>query len=176
MMNSDKALLVIDVQVNMFDEAMAVYDGDRLLQTLTGLIRQARSADVPVVFVRNNGSDQDPDKPGTLGWELHPALKLLADEPIIDKFSSNSFHETNLHQILQAQGISKLIIAGLQTEYCIDATCQGAVDLGYDVTVVADGHSTFDMEDMTAPQAIAHYNQKFSTFSTIQNADDVIFE
>jgi nicotinamidase-related amidase len=175
-MKSDKALLVIDVQVNMFDEAMPVYNGDHLVQTVTRLIGQARSAGVSIIFVRNNGSDHDPDKPGTPGWEIHPALKPLTDEPIIDKFSSNSFHETDLHQILQVQRVNKLIIAGLQTEYCVDATCRGAVDLGYDVTVVADGHSTFDMEDMTAPQAIAHYNQKFSAFSTIQNAADVIFE
>lgn len=174
-MKSDKALLIIDVQVNMFDEAMPVYNGDHLLQTVTELIRQARLASAPVIFVRNNGSDHDPDQPGTPGWELHPALKPLADEPIIDKFSSNSFHETDLHQILQAQGVNKLIIAGLQTEYCIDATCQGAVDLGYEVTVVADGHSTFDMEDMTAPQVMARYNQKFSASATTQRAVDIAF-
>ena len=175
MMKSDTALLIIDVQVNMFDEAMPVYDGDRLLQTVTGLIQQARSAGVPVIFVRNNGSDHDPDKPGTPGWEIHPALKPLADEPIIDKFSSNSFHETNLHQMLQAQEVYKLIIAGLQTEYCIHATCQGAVDLGYDVIIIADGHSTFDMEDMTAPQAIKHYNQKFSAVTTTAKANEISF-
>jgi nicotinamidase-related amidase len=174
-MKSDKALLVIDVQANMFDEAMPVYNGDHLLQTVTRLIRQSRSAGVPVIFVRNNGSDHDPDKPGTPGWEIHPALKPLADEPIIDKFSANSFHETDLHQLLQAQGVDKLIIAGLQTEYCIHATCQGAVDLGYAVTVVADGHSTFDMEDMTAPQAIKHYNQQFSAVATITEANEITF-
>lgn len=59
-MKSDKAPLIIDVQVNMFDEAMPVYNGDHLLQTVTGLIRQARSASMPVLFVRNNGSDHDP--------------------------------------------------------------------------------------------------------------------
>lgn len=174
-MDSNKALLIIDAQVNMFDEQMPIYDGARLLQTLASLVQQARAAGAPVIFVRNNGSANDPDKPGTPGWEIHPALKPLASEAIIDKFSPNSFHETDLHQLLQAAGVTNLVLAGMQTEFCVDATCRRAVELGYDVAVAADAHSTFDMEEMTAAQAIEHYNQKFSTVATTEKANEITF-
>jgi len=172
---NDTTLLIIDAQVNMFDEQTPIYESERLLQTLTELIHSARAASVPVIFVRNNGTAVDPDEPGTPGWELHPNLTPLPGEIIIDKFSPDSFHETNLHELLQTNGVKKLVMAGMQTEFCVNATCQRAVELGYAVTAVADAHSTFDMAEMTAPQVISHYNKQFSAIAATRKANEIIF-
>lgn len=52
----------------------------------------------------------------------------------------------------------RLIVVGCKTDACVDATCRRAISLGYDVTLVADGHSTSDNQFLTAPQSIAYYN------------------
>lgn len=46
--------------------------------------------------------------------------------------------------MLQARHIGNLVIAGNQTEYCIDTTCRHAASLGYNVTLVRDAHRTWD--------------------------------
>ena len=48
------------------------------------------------------------------------------------------------------------------TEYCIDTTCRRAVSLGYDVTLVADAHTTHDNDLLPAEKIIAHHNRSLS--------------
>jgi nicotinamidase-related amidase len=69
-----EALIILDAQVNMFAEATAAYDADRLLERLVWLIAQARQSHLPVFYVQHNGSPGSVDEPGTPGWEIHPAL------------------------------------------------------------------------------------------------------
>lgn len=68
-MNTKTALLVIDSQVNMFDESFHIYQADKIISTLSNLIEKARSKDVPVIYLRNNGPAGEPDETGTPGWE-----------------------------------------------------------------------------------------------------------
>ena len=78
---------------------------------------------------------------------------------------------------LKARGIGHLIIAGIQTEYCIDTTCRRASSLGYEVTLVADAHSTWDTEHLSAWQIIDHPNQVLSGwFVTLETAGRIKFE
>ena len=60
---------------------------------------------------------------------------------MVQKQTPDAFHETNLHSELESRGIRKLVIAGLQTEYCIDTTCRRASSLGYDIILVENAHS-----------------------------------
>ena len=66
------------------------------------------------------------------------------DEPIVDKRHSSAFHHTDLHQQLCQKEIDHVVIVGLQTEYCVDSACRTAVALDYRVTLVEDGHTTYD--------------------------------
>jgi nicotinamidase-related amidase len=69
-----------------------------------------------------------------------------------------------------------LVVAGIQTEYCVDTTCRRAYSLGYDVTLVQDGHSTWDTPDLCAPQIIAHHNRTLGGwFVTPQAAEAIAF-
>jgi nicotinamidase-related amidase len=68
------------------------------------------------------------------------------------------------------------------TEYCVDTTCRRAPTLGYDVTLVSDGHLTADSGQLKAAQIIAHHNALLDGFSagghaiTVKAADDVAFQ
>ena len=66
-MYKDAALLIIDAQVNMFAEGSSVFEGEKLLCTLSRLAAQARAAHLPIIYVQNNGGGADPDLPGTPG-------------------------------------------------------------------------------------------------------------
>jgi len=172
-LNTKTALLVIDAQVNMFDESFQIYQADRIISTISGLIEKARSSEVPVIYLRNNGPEGEPDEPGTPGWEIHPAFAPKGDEIVIDKFTSDSFHETELKVKFDMLGIQRLFIAGMQTEMCVNTTTRKAVELGYEVTLVKDGHSTFDFEDAKAADTINRFNKELSEFAQIVNSENV---
>ncbi len=171
---TDKALLVIDVQVAMFDEP--VYRGEELLEKLGGLIAQARAANLPVLYVQHCSGPEEPLVPGTRGWQIHPAIAPLAGDPIIQKYHADSFFETTLQEQLTRLGVKQLIVTGMQTEFCVDTTSRRAYSLGYDVTLVADAHSTFDSAILPAEQIVAHHNSVLSGgFARVQPAEQIQF-
>jgi len=95
---------------------------------------------------------------------------------VVQKKTPDAFHETNLHHELESRGIKKLIIAGLQTEYCIDTTCRRAFILGYDAILVRDAHSTWDSPLLTAQQIIGHHNQVLGGwFAILKNEKEIEF-
>lgn len=84
-MSNPVALLVIDVQIGMFDGAHIppVYNGPTLLANIQRLLAQAHRMATPIVFVQHMGHPGHPLEPGTPGWSLHPNLTSQTDEPII---------------------------------------------------------------------------------------------
>jgi nicotinamidase-related amidase len=155
---SDTALLIIDMQVGNFSEPDPVYKGNELLAKVKSLIAKAHSAQTPIIYVQNNGGKGDPDEYGTPGWEIHPMIQPTEGDTVIQKQTPDAFHETSLHNELSSRQINRLVIAGLQTEYCIDTTCRRAFTLGYEVTLVKDAHSTWDSSYLKARQIIDHHN------------------
>ncbi len=174
-MKQPPALLILDTQQNMFADEFHVYNGSQILANIGTLIAKARAAHANIIYIRNNGGSGEPDEPGTLGWEIHPAIAPQAKDNIVDKSTADAFHNTNLQSILNAEQITHLIVTGMQTEVCITETCQKAVNLGYHVTLVADGHTTFDWEDITAVDAIAHAHNALATSLTIQPTTGIVF-
>ncbi len=153
-MRISTALLVIDVQVGLIAGDDPVYQADAVLARIAGLIERARAAGTPVVYVQ----DKDVGGVGTPEWQIHPAVAPKAGELIVRKAWSDSFYQTELHAELQARGIAKLVIAGMKTNFCVDATSRRAVALGYDVTLAADAHTTTDNRVLSAAQTIAYHN------------------
>jgi nicotinamidase-related amidase len=175
-MIANTALLLIDAQVNMFAEHYPVFEAEPLLRKLASLLSKARAAHLSIVYVQNNGGEGDPDMPGTPGWQIHPALAPATGDLVIQKHTPDSFHETNLQSELEARRIRRLIIAGMQTEMCIDATCRRAHALGYEVTLVSDAHGTFDGDGLTASQIIARYNEALRAVVKVEEASRITFE
>lgn len=173
---SDTALLIVDMQSGNFSGQHPIYKGDELLTRVKSLINKARIAQLPIVYVQNNGTHGDPDEYGTTGWEIHPSIKPLKVDTVVQKKTPDAFHETNLRHELESREIKKLVIAGLQTEYCIDTTCRRAYSLGYDVILVKDAHSTWNSPLFNAQQIIDHHNQVLSGFFvTLKNEEEVRF-
>lgn len=157
-MNTDTALMIIDVQLGMFDERFPVVNGEALLGTVKKLLERARAAGTPVIFIQHNGQGEDPLRPDLPGWAIHPAIQPLPGETVLQKDHPDAFQDTRLQTVLQGLGVKNLVAAGIQTEFCVDTTCRRAYSLGYTVTLAQDGHSTWDSEALTAAQIIAHHN------------------
>jgi nicotinamidase-related amidase len=175
-MSNDTALLVIDVQNGMFAEDDPVYQGAQLLATIGDLLAKARAAQVPVIYIQHNGGPGDPVEPGSDGWPIHPAIAPAEGEPVVVKATPDSFHETTLQAELEARGIVKLVVAGIQTECCVDTTCRRAASLGYQTTLVHDAHSTWDSRTLSAAQIIAHHNDALKGwFVTPKPASEIAF-
>jgi nicotinamidase-related amidase len=173
------ALVVIDVQVGMFDTPgqPPVPDGEHLLDKITGLIAEAREAGAPVVYVQHCEGPGEPLAEGTEGWEIHPLIAPLDGDVIVKKRTPDSFLDTALGEELGSRNIKGLVLAGMQTEYCVDTTCRRAFSLGYDVTLVKDAHGTWDGDDLSAAQIIAHHNEVLGNwFAMAVSANEVRFE
>ncbi len=175
-MSNKAALLIIDAQLNMFAEDFSVYRGKEILQTINRLIEKARETETAVIFVRNNGPVGEPDEPHTPGWEIHPALNPLPNDISLDKTTADTFASTTLQQILEEKEINALIICGMQTEMCVQSTTQRALELGYQVTIVADGHTTFDFPDEAPAEAIiTQFNTSFASKASVQPTSRITF-
>ena len=156
--------MIIDVQIGLV-RLMPPELQDRVLSNITVLLSQARSSEVPVLFIQHDGPKGHPLEADTAAWAIHPSILPMRGEPVIRKKASDSFFETRLAEELQTRKISHLIIAGGMTEYCIDTTCRRAVTLGYDVTLVADAHLTRDTPVLTSSQIIEHHNLLLDGFA-----------
>jgi len=78
------------------------------------------------------------------GGQYYKGLEPQKGEIISSEHTcSSGFAETDLHDQLQRIGISHLIIVGLITNSCIEATARSAVDLGYHVSLVTDAVAAF---------------------------------
>jgi nicotinamidase-related amidase len=160
-MSTDTALVVIDVQMGVVGEA---YHRDEVLSKINLLLDRARSSGTPVIYVQHNGPKGDELEPGALKWPIHPAIAPHEGEPVVQKESPDSFHETHLQEELEARGIKRLIITGGQTQICVDTTVRRAVAQGYDVLLASDAHTTEDSATLPAEKIVAFYNETLNGF------------
>lgn len=151
------ALLIIDMQQALCAGRYAAFDAAGLIQRINGVSAKARSAGLPVVLIQHEEEDEllRFESPG---WQIAAGLATAESDLRVRKTTPNSFHRTSLQEVLQSRGIDRVIVCGLQSDYCVDTTVRQALALGYEVTLISDGHSTIDNEVLTAAQITAHHN------------------
>lgn len=156
---SGKALLVIDVQV---DVMAAAWRRDEVIGRIAGLVDSARAKKLPVVWVQHADEELVLESPG---WEVVPELAPAADEPRVRKNFRSSFEATDLEDQLARLGVAELIVCGAETNHCVRFTVHDALERGYDVSFVLDGHTTWDGDygnpAVTAAGIVAEQNSSF---------------
>lgn len=163
MANHSSALLIIDAQIGLVD-LMPAEVQTSVLPKIKALLSRARVSRIPVIYIQHDGGKGHPLETHTKGWEIHPSIAPADGEKIIRKKESDSFFETNLQEELRKRGITRLIVAGAMTEFCVDTTCRRATSLGYDVTLASDAHLTRGNKVLTAANIIAHHNLVLDDF------------
>lgn len=151
------ALLIIDVQHALCCGDEAAFDIDAVINCINTVSAQARAVGAPVILIQHEEAD-GPLQWDADGWQLDARLLVHDTDLCVRKTACDSFYQTNLQDMLLSHGVDRLVVCGLQSEFCVDSTARAALARGYPVTLVADGHSTVDNGVLRASQISAHHN------------------
>lgn len=158
------ALLVVDVQRDFLPGgALGVPDGDAVIAPLNEYLARARRSGAPVFASRDwhpgdhcsfraQGGPWPPHcVAGTPGAELAPELRLPAQTRVIDKATESdrdaysAFQDTGLAELLRSQGIRRLVVGGLATDYCVLQSVLDARSAGFEVVVLESAIRAVDV-------------------------------
>jgi nicotinamidase-related amidase len=161
---AEHALVIIDIQNDYFPGGKMELEGaDAAASNAARALEQFRSKRLPIVHVRHLSTRPGATFfiPGTAGAEIHQRVRPNAGERVIEKHFPNSFRATDLDQVLKASGAKELVVAGMMTHMCVDASVRQAADLGYKVTLLGDACATraqsFGGESVPAKQVHAAF-------------------
>lgn len=153
------ALLVIDVQNGV---AAGAYNLASVIRNINFAIDKARAAGVPVIWVQHSDDELVLESEA---WQIVPELTRVEGEHKVRKTFRSSFEATDLEEILSSLAVGHLVITGMQTNNCVRHTTHSAMDLGYDVTILGDAHSTTGYEwngHVVSAEAVVHeFNDNF---------------
>ena len=168
-----EALVIIDTQEGFFSNPeYPIYNEKILVQNINSLIDHFRNHHNPIIFVRH--IDNDLVK-GTTAWQVYSKLHSKPEDIYVEKTTPDSFFETNLLSVIKENNINSIVIAGLQTDYCIDTTCRSAFGKDIPVTLASDAHSTYDNSYMTADKIIDYHNGLIgSWFAQLKATKEII--
>ena len=150
-------LLVVDAQALITTPAL--YACDRFMDTVSRLIRTARQKGVEVIYIRHDDGRDQPLTPGKPGYDVHEAFAPQPGEKVYDKTVNSPFRDTDLLRYLRACGETELMVCGLQTDFCIDATIKCGFEHGFHMIVPAFGNTTTDNAYLTGEQSYRYYNE-----------------
>lgn len=192
---ASSALLVVDMQ-NDFCHPQGAFAArgldismaQRIIPTLQELMREARRAGMPVIVIRvvrgehtawpaldrvsqlAYGLDFIPVfVEGTWGAQLHEDLKPQPGDILLDKNRYGAFTGTNLHLILENEGVENLIVTGGATNVCVESTVREAFMLGYNIVLVEDACAATRREFHEATLATARL-----WFGRVERARDIV--
>ena len=168
------AMLVIDMQNALILEHP--YDEKRLIRTVSSMEDICRENDIEVIFIRHEDNTL---VKGENGFEIYSQVAPKKGEKIFDKKYNSAFRKTGLLEYLRGKGVTKLIITGMQTDFCVDATIKVAFELGYDVIVPRGGHTTFDNRYLSGEELYHYYsyeiwNHRYAQVMSIDHIEECL--
>ena len=154
------AVVIIDVQNDychpsgLFSRNGLRLEGlDRLVEMINALVRTARAAGTPVIWVRMEWADDvsvgllaerseflrhEGLRKGTWGSELVAGLSIDEGDHQIVKPRFSGFYRTDLEETLRQLDVTTLVMAGVRTDFCVESTVRDAFFRDFDVVVAQD--------------------------------------
>jgi nicotinamidase-related amidase len=156
-----RALLIIDIQNDYFPGgAYPLVGPEPAAEAAASVLAAFRDRGEPVIHMQHvwDAPDAAFFKPGTPGVEIHSAVAPADGELVLQKAAPNSFLKTPLQSELESRGIDELVVCGMMTSMCVDASVRAASDLGYTVTLIHDACAAPDLEfgGTSVPGASVH--------------------
>jgi nicotinamidase-related amidase len=140
-----RALVIVDIQNDYFPGGRNPLEGpEQAAAHARELLDAFRASGEPVVHMQHvwDAPDASFMVPGTDGVEIHESVRPAAGETVLQKANPNSFLATRLEQHLRDAGVERLVVCGMMTAMCVDATVRAAVDLGFETTLAHDACAT----------------------------------
>lgn len=143
-----KVLMLVDVQNEYFPGGgLPLPHIEPAAANIAKLLAHFRATKAPIIHVMHDSGAKDGAFAQTsTSWRLHESAEAQSGETVIVKYHPNAFRLSWLNAILQSSNVTELVIAGAQTQLCIDSTARSAVDFGYPTTVVGDACAAGDLE------------------------------
>lgn len=115
---------------------------------------------------------------GDSGSDIHDSVAHFEGEPIVYKHYPNSFRETNLLELLKEWDVERVVITGMMTHMCVDATARAAADFGFQVWVAEDACATRDLEynGTTIPADLVHksFLAALKSYGKVMKSEEII--
>ncbi len=150
-------LLVVDTQKLITNERL--FQFERFESNVKQLIQTARENQIEVIYVRHDDGEGEELTKGTEGFEIYDGFCPKNGERIFDKNVNSAFRGTGLLEYLKDKRENEIIVVGLQTDYCIDATIKCGFEHGFAMIVPEYANTTVDNCFMTGEQTYQYYNQ-----------------
>ena len=159
------ALLIIDVQQGLCEGEDAAFESAQVIARINTVSAKARAVGAPVIFIQHESAAGylEFDTPA---WQLADGLHVEPADLKLRKTTPDSFLRTELESVLKQHGVTRLIVCGMHTEFCVDTTTRRALALGYPVVLIADGHTSAGNAHLSAAQVIAHHNATLTNISS----------
>ncbi len=144
-----RALVIVDIQNDYFPGgAFPLVEPEAAAAAASRALAGFREAGQPVAHVRHVWDEPEAEfmVPGSKGAEIHPDVSPLDGESVFAKESPNSFLGTGLEEQLRTWEAGEIVVCGMMTSLCVDATVRAGSDLGFEVTVLADACAAPDLE------------------------------
>ena len=150
-------LLVVDMQKGIVDDELYAFDTfmDRTVQ----LVKAARQNHVEVVFVQHDAGQGSGLSAGDEAFELVDEMRPEPGEKVFVKTINSCFGNPKFREYMEQQEDKRLMVIGLQTNYCIDATVKSAFERGFQVIIPEGTNSTFENAYMSAETTVRYYNE-----------------
>jgi nicotinamidase-related amidase len=156
-----RGLLIIDIQRDYFPGgAFPLVEPEVAANAARDALARFRASGEPVIHLQHvwDAPEATFMRPGTDGVEIHPLVEPAEGETVIQKAEPNGFLGTALEEELRKAGIDQVVVAGMMSSMCVDATVRAGADLGFGMTVIHDGCAAPDLEfgGTSVPGASVH--------------------
>lgn len=144
----DTALLLIDIQNDYFPGGRMPLEGSlEASERAREILAVFREKDMPVVHIQHVSTRPGATffLPDTEGVKIHKNVQPLFSEQTVQKHYPNSLRDTSLLEYLKGNQITRLVVGGMMTHMCVDATVRAAFDCGFECTVLHDACATRDL-------------------------------
>lgn len=153
-----KAFIVIDMQNILFLPQTPRYNKEQVVNNINSVLSYFRSNNFSVIFLQHDGSLQNECLPGSYDWEIIPELLQEKSDITISKIANDCFYKSELMLVLDRLGITEILVSGCATDFCVDSTIKSAITKGLCVSVLSDGHTTANRNQIMAKDLISYYN------------------
>src|SRR6478609_3987357 len=156
-----RALLIVDIQKDYFPGGrMELVGAEAAAGRAQELLAAFRESGEPVFHIQHvwDAPDAPFFAPGTEGVEIHSSVTPGPGEPLIVKEHANAFLATSLTEDLRSAGVEDVVICGMMTSMCVDASARASDDLGFKTSIAADACAAPDLKsgDDVIPGATVH--------------------
>lgn len=151
-------LLVVDTQKGIMDKRLFAFE--KVTANIKLLLETARSSHIEVIFVQHDDGPRTGFSKGNEAYEIYEKFAPKTDEKVFCKSVNSAFHNSvGLLRYLREKGEKQVMIVGLQTDFCIDATIKSGFEHGFEMIVPAYSNSTFDNKFFSGETAYLYYNE-----------------